>query len=89
MAVLQPSVFNNQTYLGWADGIRETIGMTNNMGQPRITNTGVATPAVNPLWWKDTTPFVWGSPEGQAFVVLMYTAYRDCIASWICVVQLY
>jgi rhamnogalacturonyl hydrolase YesR len=88
MAVLRPAIFNNQTYLDWADDIRETIGTSDSMGKPHVTDTGVVTPAVNPLWWKDTTPFVWGSPEGQAFVVLMYTAYRDCIASWICVVQI-
>jgi hypothetical protein len=38
--------------------------------------TWIVAPAINPLNWHET-PFVTGSPEGQSFVVLMQTAYRD------------
>ncbi|KAF8996265.1 hypothetical protein BDQ17DRAFT_1392082 [Cyathus striatus] len=38
---------------------------------------GIVTPA-------DNTPFTSGSPEGQAFVVLMYAAWRDCIVAEKC-----
>ncbi|KAG6910735.1 hypothetical protein DXG01_008267 [Tephrocybe rancida] len=78
MAVLQPQACG-QKYVIWADGIRGVLGGKDANGNPHITDDGVATPAVNPLAWKDTTPFTTGSPEGQALVVLMYSAWRDCI----------
>lgn len=78
MAVLQPDMFGS-SYVGWADGVRKTLG-----GNNHVTNDGVVTPAVNPLNWQDTTPFTRGSPEGQAFVVLMYAAWRDCVDAGKC-----
>jgi hypothetical protein len=78
MAVLQPRVFGS-SYIAWADKIRTTLG-----AQDHITSTGVATPAVNPLNWQDTQPDTSGSPEGQVFVVLMYTGWRDCIKAAKC-----
>ncbi|KAG6815337.1 hypothetical protein H0H87_002807 [Tephrocybe sp. NHM501043] len=83
MAVLQPQA-SGQKYIDWADGIRGVLGGKDDNGQPHITEAGVATPAVNPLAWQDTTPFTTGSPEGQAFVVLMYAAWRDCILARRC-----
>ncbi|KAJ2919020.1 hypothetical protein MD484_g1446, partial [Candolleomyces efflorescens] len=83
MAVLQPSTFG-QRYITWAEGIRRTLGRDDRNGNPHVTRTGVVTPAVNPLGWLDTRPFTTGSPEGQAFVVLMYAAYRDCVYSAVC-----
>lgn len=83
MAVLQPEAFGN-SYVSWAEGIRGTLSGKNADGNLHITPTGIATPAVNPLAWKDTKPFTTGSPEGQAFVVLMYTAWRDCVKANIC-----
>lgn len=83
MAVLQPHVFD-QTYITWADNIRSTVAGNSINDEQHITPTGIATPAVNPLNWKDTTPFTKGSPEGQAFVVLMYTGWRDCVQAGIC-----
>ncbi|KAJ7122819.1 hypothetical protein C8R44DRAFT_784628 [Mycena epipterygia] len=76
MAVLRPSNFGHK-YISWADGIRTTMAL-------HITSTGIATPAVNPLNWGDTTPFTAGSPEGNNFVVLMYAAWRDCILLKVC-----
>lgn len=37
---------------------------------------GIVAPAVNPLGWGDTTPDTSGSPEGQAFAVLLHAAYE-------------
>lgn len=83
MAVLQPQVFGSQ-YTAWADKIRTTLGGQGADGKPHITATGIATPAVNPLGWQDTTPTISGSPEGQVFVVLMYAGWRDCIKAAKC-----
>lgn len=87
VAVMRPDVFVGPSkhsegkgkYLDWAEGIREILGQ-----KGHITNNGTAIPAVNPLGWDDTTPFLAGSPEGQNFVVLMYAAWRDCSEAGIC-----
>ncbi|KAF9457817.1 hypothetical protein BDZ94DRAFT_1174858 [Collybia nuda] len=78
MAVLQPKACGDK-YINWAEGIRRTLGGRDTNGNPHITRGGVATPAVNPLGWLDPKPVTTGSPEGQAFVVLMYAAWRDCV----------
>lgn len=83
MAVIAPHRFGSK-YVKWADGIRTVIGGNDTAGNPHVTDTGVVTPAVNPLGWGDTNPFTTGSPEGQNFVVLMYTAWRDCVFTGIC-----
>ena len=89
MAVIRPDLFasspsfnssnstpsnSNATYISWADNIRAVQGAYDASGHPHITKTGIATPAVDPLNWHDTTPYTSGSPEGQNFVVLMYAA---------------
>jgi hypothetical protein len=88
MAVLRPDIFASSSgkrwygqgdYLDFAEGIRETMGQGGH-----VTANGTAVPAVNPLGWDDTTPFLAGSPEGQNFVVLMYVAWRDCVDAGIC-----
>jgi rhamnogalacturonyl hydrolase YesR len=78
MAVLQPNTFG-ASYVAWADAIRGELGK-----KGRVTGSGVATPAVNPHAWWDTTPDTEGSPEGQAMVVLMYAAWRDCVGAGVC-----
>jgi rhamnogalacturonyl hydrolase YesR len=83
MAVLQPTVFTS-SYIVWADSLRGTLAGNDVNGNPHITSTGIATPAVDPMWWKDTTPFTTGSPEGESFVVLMYAGWRDCVKAGIC-----
>lgn len=65
---------DSQRYIAWAESIRTTMSTNGH-----ITTNGTATPAVNPLGWGDSNPFTSGSPEGQNFVVLMYTAWRDCV----------
>ncbi|EAU81382.1 hypothetical protein CC1G_05212 [Coprinopsis cinerea okayama7 len=83
MAVIDPQTFGRR-YIEWADGIRATLSGRDRNGNPHVTETGVVTPAVNPLGWRDPNPLTTGSPEGQAFVVLMYTAWRDCVKAGIC-----
>ncbi|KXN82777.1 hypothetical protein AN958_02216 [Leucoagaricus sp. SymC.cos] len=89
MAVLRSDVFASSNYgkrwhgkgkyIDFANGIREAMGQDGH-----ITSNGTAIPAVNPLGWGDTTPYLFGSPEGQNFVVLMYVAWRDCEKAGIC-----
>ncbi|EDQ98100.1 uncharacterized protein LACBIDRAFT_310937 [Laccaria bicolor S238N-H82] len=85
-AVLCPDVFSSSnssnstssssmsSYISWADNIHAVLGAYNASGNPHITKTGIATPAVNTLDWHDTTPYTSGSPEGQNFMVLMQGA---------------
>ena len=99
MAVLCPDVFasypssnpynftssnSNSTYISWAENICAVLGAYDASGKPYITKTGIATPAVDPLNWHDTTPYTSGSPEGQNFVVLIYAAWRDCVYAQVC-----
>lgn len=71
MAVLEPGVFGGKAYMDWAGRKKAEIDR-------RIDEkTGIVAPAVNPLNWNDRKEFVTGSPEGQAFVVLLYAAWRD------------
>ncbi|KIY67562.1 hypothetical protein CYLTODRAFT_353000 [Cylindrobasidium torrendii FP15055 ss-10] len=86
MAVLQPDVFG-ESYLAFADGIRNTLGKTDSAGHAHVTATGVVTPTVDPLNWFSTEPYTAGSPEGNAFVVMMYAAWRDCINAGKCVYE--
>ena len=77
MAVLQPQSCGDR-YTEWADGVRTVLGGVH------MTDDGIATPAVNPLGWQDGQPYTSGSPEGQAFVVLMYSGWRDCVLQGLC-----
>ncbi|KAH9477595.1 Unsaturated rhamnogalacturonyl hydrolase YesR [Psilocybe cubensis] len=65
-------------YIDWAEKIRVTLGSNGH-----ITSAGIATPAVNPLDWNDRNHFTTGSPEGNNFVILLYTAWRDCVKAGI------
>ncbi|KAG6896117.1 hypothetical protein C0993_008745 [Termitomyces sp. T159_Od127] len=62
MAVLQPEACGQQ-YISWADGLRGVLGGKDGTGLLHVTQEGVATPAVNPLAWRDTKPLTTGSPE--------------------------
>ncbi|KAG6836794.1 hypothetical protein H0H93_003040 [Arthromyces matolae] len=88
LVVLLPNVFGKSSpagkkYINWAEGIRKTLGGTfvapdgTNMTLVDRTN-GTVRPAVNPLGWGDTAPFMTGSPEGQSMVTMLYAAWRDC-----------
>ena len=83
MAVLQPQSCGDR-FLDWADKLRNVLGGTDSEGVRHVTDEGVVRPAVNPLGWQDVKPYTKGSPEGQAFVVLMFSAWRDCVIQGVC-----
>lgn len=66
-----------EKYVFWADKNRKALSR-------REGADGIFAPAVNPNSWLEKTKFNKGSPEGQAFVVHLYTAYRDCINAKVC-----
>lgn len=66
-----------QKYIDWADTNRKNLAR-------HVRSDGVASPAVNPLGWTDRNKFTTGSPEGQAFMVFLYTSYRDCVNKGVC-----
>ncbi|KAL6881717.1 hypothetical protein HDV57DRAFT_497127 [Trichoderma longibrachiatum] len=76
MAVNDPAMFP-QSYVAWADANRRTLA-TKQDGD------GLFSPAVNPYDWHDRDEYTAGSPEGQAFAVYLYTAYRDCVNAGVC-----
>lgn len=78
MAVNDPGMFP-QKYINWADNNRETIAQHQNGGRE-----GIFSPTVDPYSWLDQTPYTNGSPEGQAFTIYLYTAYRDCVDAGLC-----
>ena len=72
MALLLPqSEFNTKKYIDWAEENRKAVARHVDK------ETGIIKPAVNPLNWGDRNEFVTGSPEGQSFGILLYTAWRD------------
>ena len=76
MAVNDPAIFPQQ-YIAWADANRNALS-------PLESSDGIFSPAVNPENWFDRNEFTSGSPEGQAFTVYLYTAFRDCVAAGLC-----
>jgi rhamnogalacturonyl hydrolase YesR len=70
MAVLEPAVFEIR-YTNWA------LQKMTTAGQHIDEETGIAAPVVNALKESQRTPLDGPNPEGQAFVVLMYAAWRD------------
>ncbi|KAK7018279.1 hypothetical protein R3P38DRAFT_2982060 [Favolaschia claudopus] len=82
--VVHASDMFDETYIAWADGIREVLAGEDSAGNPHVSRDGIVTPAVNPLGWWDTTPWTSGSPEGNNFAVLLYSAWRDCVYASLC-----
>ncbi|OTA04512.1 hypothetical protein A9Z42_0050900 [Trichoderma parareesei] len=76
MAVNDPAMFP-QSYVAWADANRKTLATKQD-------GNGLFSPAVNPYDWHDRNKYTAGSPEGQAFAVYLYTAYRDCVNAGVC-----
>lgn len=76
MAVNDPNMFP-QSYIAWADANRKSLA-------GKQGSSGIFSPAVNPYNWHDRAQYTSGSPEGQAFAVYLYTAYRDCVNAKIC-----
>lgn len=84
MAILRPDVWK-ESYVSWAEGIRRVLGGKDAYGNPHVTADGIVTPAVNPMNWLDPLPG--RSPEAEAFVLIMYSAWRDCKMEGSCPVQ--
>jgi rhamnogalacturonyl hydrolase YesR len=70
MAMLDPVVFGTK-YTQWA------LRKMDIVGRYIDAKTGIAKPVVNPLQESQRTVLSGPSPEGQAFIVLMYAAWRD------------
>lgn len=70
MAKLEPSKFGSK-YVDWAAKKKEAVD------RHIDTNTGIVSPAIDPLGWHNRSKFTTGSPEGQSFVVFMYAAWAD------------
>ncbi|KAI4957643.1 hypothetical protein J4E86_004782 [Alternaria arbusti] len=70
MAVLEPGKFGER-YVGWAT--RKLEAVSRHLDE----ETGVAAPVINSLKEGQRTPLNGINPEGQAFVVLLYAAWRD------------
>ncbi|PVH68889.1 Six-hairpin glycosidase [Cadophora sp. DSE1049] len=75
MAVNDPGMFPKK-YIDWADANRKSLA-SHQSG-------GIFSPAVDPYAWLSRTEYVKGSPEGQAFMIYLYTAYRDCVNAKVC-----
>lgn len=71
MAVLTPEVFGAKEYTEWAERKVEAVGRHVN------SETGIAAPVVNSLKERQRTPLEGVNPEAQAFVVLIFAAWRD------------
>jgi len=69
-AALLPDMFGKE-YLDWADRKREVIAKHVNE------ETGIGAPTVNPRSHLQREKLWTGSPEGQCFLVLLHSAYRD------------
>ncbi|KAK5134776.1 hypothetical protein LTR08_006151 [Meristemomyces frigidus] len=76
MAVLRPDVFGQAKYLTWADRKREAVVQ-------RIDEDGFAKPAVNPLKHGSREP-IESSPEGESFLLMLGSAWRDCVCARVC-----
>lgn len=61
----------------WADENRRAIAA-------HVDESGIASPAVNPLGWGDRKPYTKGSPEGESFLVMLYASWRDCVHAGVC-----
>lgn len=77
MAIMRPEVFAKDTYLDWMHRKRRAVIQ-------RVDDEGIVRPAVNPLKPKSKTPFAGVSPEGESFLLLLSTAWRDCVCAGIC-----
>lgn len=70
MAVLEPQTFGSK-YPGWACQKLEIVGRCIDV------ESGIAAPVVNSLKEGQAAPLDGINPEGQAFIVLLYAAWRD------------
>jgi len=76
MAVLNPAVFAQTKYLDWAHAKRTAV-------LERVGDNGFAYPAVNPLKHASKEP-IEESPEGESFLLILGSAWRDCVCAGLC-----
>ncbi|KAK3110057.1 hypothetical protein LTR53_016046 [Teratosphaeriaceae sp. CCFEE 6253] len=79
MALLHPATFAQPPYLDWAHAKRAAVAS-------RVDDNGFAHPAVNPLQHASRQP-VLASPEGASFLLMMGSAWRDCVCRGVCAVE--
>ncbi|KAK5683350.1 hypothetical protein LTS10_004881 [Elasticomyces elasticus] len=79
MAVLNPKIFAQPKYLDWAHAKRAAVAS-------RVDDDGFAKPAVNPLKHASRDP-VESSPEGASFLLMMGSAWRDCVCRHVCALE--
>jgi hypothetical protein len=75
VTVLDPTTFSS-SYIEWEDTSLTAISN-------HINEASIVSPAVNPYNYSSQVPYTEGSPEGQAFVLMLYAAHRDCVAAGI------
>jgi len=76
MAVLNPVMFAQPKYVNWAQEKRKTI-------LSLVDENGYAFPAVNPLKHNSKEP-VKESAEGESFLLMLGSAWRDCVCTGVC-----
>jgi hypothetical protein len=76
IAVLNPTMFAQPKYLDWADRKRQTV-------LALVDENGYAFPAANPLKHDSKEP-VKESAEGESFLLMLGSAWRDCICARVC-----
>ncbi|KAK4496589.1 hypothetical protein PRZ48_012569 [Zasmidium cellare] len=63
--------------LSWADQNTKILAH-------HVNELGIGAPAVNPYDWRSREYVYGGSPEGQAILVMLYAAWRDCRKAGVC-----
>ncbi|KAI5365159.1 Putative six-hairpin glycosidase superfamily, glycosyl hydrolase, family 88 [Septoria linicola] len=76
MALLNSEIFGQRKYLDWVDAKRRAV-------VSRVDGDGFARPAANPLDHKSKEPVEMGA-EGESFLLLLGTAWRDCVCDGLC-----
>jgi hypothetical protein len=76
IAVLNPAVFAQPKYVGWADRKRQAV-------LALVDENGYAYPAANPLKHDSKEP-VKESAEGESFLLMLGSAWRDCVCAGNC-----
>ncbi|TKA66584.1 hypothetical protein B0A55_10160 [Friedmanniomyces simplex] len=79
LAVLRPDTYAQPHYLAWAHAKRAAVAS-------RVDDDGFAKPAVNPLKHSSREP-VESSPEGASFLLMMGSAWRDCVCRGVCAAE--
>ena len=74
--LMEPSPRRRQL-LQWADRKRRIVAA-------HVNHDGIILPIVNPYGHNQELPLEGGSPEAEAFLLLMGAAWRDCVCAGVC-----